>query len=466
MSGQARLTTQSRAARFDERYPFFKDMRAELYTELQKILDGMVTIDAGHNKRRAGIETEYTCVYDDGSPLTEEHRNAIVTAQSDCMQTELGASQIEVTTPPVDLSIERGATTLLRLMKKRDRQLLEALRVHGAVAVGMGTNPLIATDDSGRTHSIPRYLQVPDFHDANRRTDISPVLTHNADPISVDRATIVGAMSSIQVNLDVGAGEAIDLLNRSFVTGPFAVALGANARYIEGRDSGFADVRGAGWETSHDIRTPDEISDGVGLRVGLPGAYFSSLEDYFIDLHDQPSILNNPGKAFETATGLYWRDARLKFLHRGTGEAQTVLEFRPVSLQPTVEEDYALMMFAIGHVLGARELVAQLLPLPLVADNRWAAMRDGLHGKFWIEVHGEIVQMPGAVALPYQFGLATEGLRYLGVDDDEIEEIVSLWKRNVSEGAPSERIHARFMRINGSLSMQERFKKLVLELSR
>jgi hypothetical protein len=262
--------------------------------------------------------------------------------------------------------------------------------------------------------------------------------------IRCDDAASVGAMSSIQYNLDcLSVADGIELLNRAFVNGPYAVALGANARFLDGMDTGYADVRSIVWEFSHDIRTYAELSQGLSGRMGLPTNYFDSLHEYFQDLHDQPSILNMPDQAFELATGLYWKDARLKFLRLHTDTPQIVLEFRPLSLQPSVFEDFALIVFSLGNLMSAQARKERILPLPLVHDNRWSAMLHGTSGKLWMMDNGRPVQGVAKEVLAHQIRFAAMGMQVLGASSHEIAAVQEVWQKRLVDGCPSETFYQR-----------------------
>ena len=257
--------------------------------------------------------------------------------------------------------------------------------------------------------------------------------------IPVYSGIVVGAMSSVQANVDCHSiTEAIEMLNIALCIGPFVVAMGANARFINGVDSGMADMRGALWEWSHDIRTYAEMCTGKSSRVGLPEEYFTDLQSYFKDVYDQPPICKDPEKAFETFIGLYWRDSRLKFLRRGEETAQTVLEFRPLSLQPSIEENYALLLFFIGLMFQWKSEQIPLMPLSYVHDNRWSAMMDGIRGVFWSWSGSGLVQASGREVLERMLIMAFNGLLGLGGNESDLAWVREIWEDRLINGHPSD----------------------------
>lgn len=438
----------SRAERFDARYSFFPEMRALLRETAERILDGTVDTGSSPSGRRVGIELEFSCMTKEGEPLDENTRNALVQANSG-YQYELGAAQIEIMTLPIDLTVAGGFAKVRDAMRDETRLLASRIAEKDATIVRFGSDPLVHADERGRSkHAAKRYVLVPDFHRLHRRPGLPNFIGHKGSLVPCDQAAGLGMMSSVQFNLDCHSWmEALALLNRSYATGPYTVAMGANARFVDGVDSGYADVRGIIWEFSHDIRTHGEVSLGLSGRTGLPTGYFHSLEAYFADLHDQPSILYIPEAAFPLALGLYWRDSRLKFLRIGEPDPQIVLEFRPLSVQPTSLEDYAMTAFAVGHVIGADVAGQPLLPMPLVHDNRWSAMMFGMNDKLWQMVNGGPVLLPARDVLCEQITVAEDGMRALGASALEIAEVREVWGRRLVDGCPSDIVFHRLQQM-------------------
>lgn len=428
---------RSRAERFDRLYPFFPSMREAFRAKANDILDGRVDIGSS-SSRRIGIELEFSCIQEDGEPLPESVRNKIV-SENKGYQKELGASQIEIMTQPIDIEAPGSLTALRDTVRHATRHLDSNLSAVQARTVRMGADPNVFLDDRGRTQTENRYRIVPDFHDRHRREGLPSRIGVGAGQVRCDQATAVGAMSSIQFNLDCHSiDEALRITNRSLVTGPYSVAMGANARFLDGTDTGIADIRNIIWDLSHDIRTYGEAARGLSGRTGLPVNYYHNLQEYFEDIHDQPSIVNKPESAFNAGIGLYWRDTRIKFIRLGETDPRIVVEFRPLSVQPTTNEDVAMLAFAIGHIFGAEKADIPLLPFERLHDNRWSAMLFGTRGKLWSWRENDFIRMPAIDALRLQFPLAVQGLASLGATRDEIAEVHEVWDDRLTDGCPSE----------------------------
>lgn len=436
------LSEKSLASRFDVEYPHFPEMRAQFRKRAQEILSNERPVEGETDRRLVGFELEFSCIDGAGQPMSETVRNELVASEPDRWGKELGSSQIEVKTEPVDLMASDGLEQMRQSIFTETRRLMNALDQRGLIAVRLGTNPLLPLDESLRSHDPDRYILVPDFHDRHRRPGISPSLGLGAHQVRVDIARIIGAASSVQFNVDCrSVEEALAVLNYAFMLSPVVLAMTGNSRFLDGKDTGFSDIRGPMWELSHDIRTPGELSLGVPSRVGLPRDYYPTLASYFADLHDQPAILNDPDKALELAVGLFWRDARLKFLPGRNGALKSVVEFRPMPLQQSSNEDFAFMAFSLCVIFGSLMRKRVMLPMNLVHDNRWAAMLHGTRAKLWGTTwDGELYHVPARDALRREMDYAKTALlsSFVGRSPEFAVEVLELWQDRLLDGCPSD----------------------------
>lgn len=432
--------TPSRASRFDgeDGCEHFNDTRARLRDTANAILTGTISVRSAGTQRLLGIETETSCI-GSSSTFTQDQRDKIVASRPGMWDIELGAMQIETKTQPVDLLLKGGLRRLQAEVVAEDALLTSELEKVGAVQMRLGSNPLVALDDSVRSQGILRYQTIPDFHARFRRMS-------SIDGLFGSHPRVVGAFSSIQYNLDCNSPkEAIKFINHAFVTGPYAVALSANARFLEGKDTGYADIRTLLWEQSHDIRTEREVAQGLCGRVGLPTTYYRDLRDYFLDVHDQPTMLpysvfegENAAEPFDVATRLLWREVRLKFLPVGANVRQIVLEFRQMSVQPTAKEDYAMILFAVGHLMGVTLEKRPLQPWRYLKENRLNAARFGLDGHLWYYGRNAWTKGCAREALKSEFLTAVRGLKALCGDEDIIDEVYDVWCKRLIAGTPSD----------------------------
>lgn len=361
---------------------------------------------------RVGLEMEAGIMGTGGRPATEAERNTVISGIP-FADVELGASQLEWRTEPIVINKGPGLGEMIAQAVDRDHVMSEAAAAQGLHILRAGTNPFIAIPEIVRTDK-KKYQMVPDFHNAHRlRTDT--VIGEN-EPVDVGDAAVVSLLNSLQCNTEAESLQgAVNLLNRSLMIGPMVVALSGNARFLSGADTGFADVRMSAWETSHDVRTEEERNNGKALRVGLPSDYFTDAQDYFDRVGSHPFILEDPEHALQIGIGLFWNDARIKII----GDS-AVVEFRPVSIQPSVEEDLAIMMFYLGRLMWSTQQQEPLVPMSEVRERRAAAMMQGI--------------APFQGELPAELSRAKEGLLNAGVPAGLTDGLFFLLEERVTNG--------------------------------
>ncbi len=360
---------------------------------------------------KIGFEMEAALVDHAGIPVPEAVRDSIKDGVPGA-DPELGASQIEWRTDPIQLEQNGGLQMLIAQATERDAQMRASAAMHDAVLLRTGTQPLIALNQIQRTNK-PKYKKVPDFHDRHRsRMDTKIGFWEDAVEVHAD---VVALLNSLQCNLEAeNLDDAVDLTNRSLMIGPLVVALSGNARFLEGKDTTFNDVRTTAWEISHDTRTDEERKAGKGLRIGLPVDYFADIQDYFERVGSHPFILDDVNNALRIGIGLFWQDTRIKII----GDS-AVVEFRPVSIQPTVEEDIAVMLFYLGRLQWSKQTQEQLLPIDEVRQMRSLAMQVGI--------------LPFAGGLPQELARAEEALENLGMKREELDPFFAILNQRVQD---------------------------------
>lgn len=370
---------------------------------------------------------------------------------------ELGGSQIEIVTLPINISKD-GIKVLVDHMGALE-EILISLIPNDYGVLRMGSHPLIIPQDYQRTESNEKFITVPDFHNHNRkRADQNGLLQFGRNSkVDISDAAIIGLCNAVQTTIDVYSfEEAIDVLNRSFMISPYAVAISSNARYLGGVDTGFSDIRFVIWELNHDTRTETEIEVGKMTRVGLPKDYHQDMESYFRDLRAYPFILDtNLDENLEDilkvqeflskAVGLNWRDARIKF-QLNHKPMQLLVEFRPLSTQSSLMEDIACLMFYVGRLHFSTIYREDLIPMSKVHQNKEVAMLEGINGQLWYRNYGgEIVSESARTVLEVELERAIHGLHTIvghkTEDKEFIELLTSILSHNL-EISPSQKFHA------------------------
>lgn len=386
-------------------------MRSAFQVEVDGILLNKDRFQKVPGQIKVGFEMEAALVDHMGIPVPEAVRDSIKDGVPGA-DPELGASQIEWRTDPIQLESDGGLQMLISQARERDEQMRMSASMHDAVLLRTGTQPLIALNQIERTNK-PKYKQVPDFHDRNRtRKDTKIGLWEDAVEVGAD---VVALLNSLQCNLEAeNLEDAIDLTNRSLMIGPLVVALSGNARFLEGKDTTFNDVRTTAWEISHDTRTDEEQKAGKGLRIGLPVDYFADIQDYFDRAGSHPFILDDVNNALRIGIGLFWQDTRIKIIGNSA-----VVEFRPVSIQPSVEEDIAVMLFYLGRLQWSKQTQEQLLPIEEVRQMRSLAMQVGI--------------LPFVGELPQELTRAQEALENFGMKKADLDPFFSILNQRVQD---------------------------------
>ncbi len=326
---------------------------------------------------KIGLELECHIADRETLDLAPEYvRNSLTTDHGNTFGKELGASQLEIRTEP--LTTHKNIFEELSENLKSSQKLAISLVGGKYTILNMGFHPLAPFNPAQRSETEEKYELVPNFHNEYESELVRKFFQHGID---LGDAGIMGLANSVQCNLEAQSlGDAVDKQNRSFHISPYIWALASNAKFVGGRDVGFEDIRMKAWEVSHDTRDLEEVLNETPLRVGLPKDYDGTIEEYFARITDHPFILSHTDAAFEIGIGLNWNDTRIKF-NRDSKTA--IVEFRPISTQPTVEENIALMAFYVGRLLYSQKTGEKLLPMQLVNYNREEVMKYGLDSRLY-----------------------------------------------------------------------------------
>ena len=408
------------------------EMKSAFRSSVKDILARRDVFIKSSGALKIGFEMEASIIFPDGNPVPEVVRNKIKDEVPHA-DPELGAQQIEWRTDPINIAEPNGLTALVSQAISRDTEMSLAASHSGANIVRLGTQPLIPLTEIVRTDK-EKYKKVPDFHNENRfRRDTKVGLVEQVD---MNDAAVVALLNSLQCNLEAESLEdAVDLTNRSLMIGPLAVAISGNARFLEGKDTGFNDIRATAWEVSHDTRTEEERKRNKGLRIGLPEDYFVDIEDYFARVASHPFILHSPENALKIGIGLFWQDTRIKII-----DDSAVVEFRSVSIQPSVREDIAVMLFYLGRLQWSKMTSEELVPIDNVREQRALAMQVGIQ--------------PFLETLPLELQRAQDALSASGMSGEELKPFFDILDQRVRNGkTPSDIFSEKVKRNSGVISV-------------
>jgi len=424
---------------------------------------------------RVGLESELAIHGKFNDSELVEKRDAIIADNSDFTDVELGASQIEVRTEPIDLVSGSGLSALKRVYKKRVSGVLKSARKHSVGVLRIGANPFLPTIGTPRTNK-PKYCLVPDFYNNHRDSRLDTMIGLGKRRVDIGDAAVVSMFQSFQVNLEASSlSDACDKMNRSLAIAPYLLAFSGNARYLACQDTRIQDARMASWEVSHDsrifcdtklqdlriisweksfdVRLEKSENWFNELRVGLPGRYFRDIADYLQRAGTFPFILYASESALAISIGMTWLDARVKFI----GDS-AVVELRLPSTQPTIEEEILLVLFYVGRLHYSQVNREPLIPINMVKENRLSAMLYGLRRPMWFLNKNSIpVKLPARIGLAVELERAMSDLNVLGllsVADKELFENI------LGRCSPSDRL-AKLLDLADDISTKDMENALV-----
>jgi carboxylate-amine ligase len=278
-----------------------------------------------------GVEEEYMLVDPETFEFAPVAEHALLLAGDDArLAPEFRASQIEAIAPPAATvaEVERSLVAA--------RRRVAAALAGEAWLVACGTHPL--AHDPGPVTARPRYQRLARSH-----------------PWAAAHVVTCGLHVHVAVS---GADRALAVYNALRGYLPELVALGANAPFHHGEDTGLASVR--------------PKLNQYWPRSGVPPAFASwhevaELESWARD-----------GGAYPDESFQWW-DLRLRPVY-GT------LEVRAPDVQTRVEDSATIAAFvqALVYELASRYEAGETLPVASserIQENLWLATRDGLAGR-------------------------------------------------------------------------------------
>lgn len=379
--------------------------------------------------RKIGLEVEYPVLVqgtyrgaslDQTQRLLEAVNNRVLEegpedAKEDWLSPELGASQIELHTDPHPLTHQGVSNTLNQLSCREGYFVQRYAKEFGLEIIRSGSNPFIPLSGIARTPK-PKYLIVPDYY--NQHRTLEDTRMGFIEQVDVKDLAIVGLLNATQTNIEArNAPDAVDLANRGLMFSPIMTALTGNSCFLEGKNTGYSDIRIAAWSQALDTRTMDDTLKGKQTRVGMPDRYFDSLEDYFAQVQEHPFILDVPDQALGVGIGMYWKDTRIKVLDDPKkNQHHLVVELRALSTQPTMIEDMATVLMYLGLLTHSQYVQEPLQPLELIRQNKDQAMRHGLNAIFEREMEGRVTRWRTRDLALREIRKASSGLDLLGLE--------------------------------------------------
>ncbi|PSG99101.1 MAG: hypothetical protein BRC29_03165 [Nanohaloarchaea archaeon SW_7_43_1] len=407
-------------------------MREAFDEQVQDILENEDKYRKEYDHPKVGLEVEYPAVDRNLDPITEETRNKIIDPFEYAVP-EIGATQVEIKTDPIEPS---RLEDLEDALENRESNIVNKAKSENVNILRTGTNPFVDMDNIEKT-TDPKYERVPGFHDRHRN-GVVPESFGKKETVDPRNADIAALINSTQLNIEADSFEdAVDKANYTYMITPYLCAVSANSRFIDGKDTGYADTRMPLWEKSHDLRTEDRLEEDVD--AGKMSSYYDDLKDYLGRVRSEPFIIHEEVAALDIGIGTYWKDSRIKFRDENEEDIHDIIvESRAISTQPTLEDETAMHGFVLGRLAYAQNVEEELMDIEKVNRNRYSAMYNGLDTKLYTP-EGDLED--AEKVLEKELEKAEKGLEYCNVEDDGYLDI--LYNR-LDEGVPSAQIAEEF----------------------
>lgn len=421
---------------------------------------------------KAGFEVEYTLLDSDNNQASEQVRDRIK-EKHDFLDSELAASVIEARTDPV--SEPDSLREFEEELQDREQRTAELAAEEGFDLLRYGTNPFPILDEFERSgDEDSRYEMFANFLDESRNDEMVHDIFGIGESFDSRDIHYSGMIASTQTNLQAQSlDDAVDKANFAYMFAPFAEAVGANARIMEQKETGISDLRMPVWEKSADIREDDEFGS-ESPRAGKIDSYIGKeegqdIEDYFERLdpiYVAPDVEEAPD-AIDQAVMNNWKDVNIKF-----NDDAALVELRPFSIQPTVQEDLAISAFMMGRIAYAQNEEIHgsggedLLDIEKVNRNRYTAMHNGLDEKLY-DSSGN--QRHAVEVVQDELEYARQGLDSLDVDYDNFvpgdQDLFDYaFSGRLEEGiAPGDQSAERYNELRQEMSDEEALAKVMEE---
>ncbi len=399
-----------------------------------------------------GAELELYIVDKQAKPLPIN--NLIHSEMKDSLLTlELNRFNLEYNFTPVSQSQEPFTQMESEMNKALDR-LTELSAKHEARILPIGILPTLQAADMGedaitditRYHVLAKALKEKRGSDFKIHIDGLDSLNFEWSDVSLE-----GANTSFQFHYRVNPEHFADSFNAAQLTTPLALALGANSPIFMGKKL-WQETRIALFKQSIDYRVEDSNDTHLPSRVffGLgwvrkdihemfaEGVYlFDPLMPIFSEKDSQAQFDRGEVPSLEELRlhqGSIWSWNRPIYDPADKGHLR--IELRSMPAGPTPANMMANAAFMSGMMRGLRDEINTFLPgLPFryAEQNFYRAAKYGLGAKlFWPSIKtGTVSVRPVIEIIKEMIPKAEEGLRLLGVSDEEIQKQIYIIRGGV-----------------------------------
>lgn len=324
-----------------------------------------------------GIEKEGWVTGPNGTPINLGAKN--VTLIKDIHEKEFGRDQIEFQTYPEKITYLAKIQEELSEVIDRFKRNNPELKVHfKPIRDNLAIEDILVNDSNFRYQQLSEKLA--ELHKGKE---------NKLGNINFTDLTIMALFNSTQTNIRMNSKEeAISYLNAGIMMSPELTALSGEPSSINGEETGWYNFRLLGW---HKMLKQEKWLNAYRakrpLRVGIPTTYFDSFEHYIEHIKPIVPILNPTSDDMLEKIKNLWFGTRIKFkptLDKNNPEKyDLVVEFRDPGSMHTIEEDVAIVAYALGRSKYISDEVSNekmnLIDLPNVYKNFLNASSVGLN---------------------------------------------------------------------------------------
>lgn len=378
------------------------------------------------------------------TPVNEEYLKAL---DSEWVTPELSRFNVELNGKPRQLQGKALSKMQLRLQENWDYCRRVAQEQFQADLVMVGILPSLREDEL----TLANMSQMVRYRALNEQV----FLQRKGKPLKLEISgrehlctlhhdvMLEAATTSFQIHLQVDARRAVRYYNASIILSAATVAVSANSPYLFGYDLR-DETRISLFEQAVEVGGYDGASQGPLRRVSFGSGYAreSLLECYVENLEHFPILLpmkfeGEPARLnhLRLHNGTIWRWNRPLIGFDDAGHPHLRIEHRVVPSGPTMVDMIANSAFYYGlveYLASSTTVPERAMDFPTARDNFYAAAQKGLAATVrWLDGRKRVMR---SLLLEELIPAATEGLRMLGVDAEEISHYMGVIEARVESG--------------------------------
>jgi gamma-glutamyl:cysteine ligase YbdK (ATP-grasp superfamily) len=431
-------------------YERFKQRLRHEVVALQRVLERP---GFGEGETTIGTELELFLIDREGRPLPVS-REVVAATGTPLVTPEMGAFDIELSTPPVLLE-GRPFSELREHMELALQIIRQGAARFGARIVPISILPTFRRDDfdANAITDLPRYRALAAGLNRLRKTPFR-ICIDGEEPLALMSGDVAmeAANTAFQVHLRVAPGQFARVFNAAMLmTAPVLAAAGNSPTFLGHRL--WHETRVALFKQAGDDRTPEEAATflrppRIGFATGWVRAGAAELFMESVALHEPilPVCGEEDAIACVEAGGLPKLDDLR--LHHGTvwnwnrpvydpaDGGHLRVELRALPSGPSVDDMLANAAYLLGGILALASRMDEILPafpFALAERNFYRAAQHGLDAELIWPTHPHappepILARDLALAL---LPLVAEGLDQAGVAASEARQYLDIFSERV-----------------------------------